>query len=185
MNVSRRGFLKLAGGTLAAAGIGASVGVKSAHARPSKIRYAREVPTVCPYCAVGCGIIAHVSNGKIINTEGDPDHPINRGSLCSKGSALFQIPNNDKRLSKVLYRAPGAGQWEVKSWDWALDKITRNIKDARDKGFVRTNAKGQVVNRVENIASLGGAGLDNEEVYSLVKFKRALGLVYLEHQARI
>jgi len=134
---------------------------------------------------VGCGILVTVKDNKIVKVEGDPDHPINRGSLCSKGSALFQIPNNDKRLSKVLYRAPGSGRWEVKSWDWALDKIARNIKDTRDKGFLRTNAKGQVVNRVENIASLGGAGLDNEEVYSLVKFKRALGLVYLEHQARI
>jgi formate dehydrogenase major subunit len=185
MNITRRGFLKLSGGTLAAAGIGASVGVKPALAQPLKVRYAKEVPTICPYCAVGCGIIAHVRNGKVINTEGDPNHPINRGSLCSKGSALYQIPNNDKRLNKVLYRAPGAGAWKEVSWEWALDKIAQNVKKTRDKGFIKKNSKGQIVNRVENIASLGGAGLDNEEVYSLVKFKRALGLVYLEHQARI
>jgi formate dehydrogenase major subunit len=185
MNVSRRGFLKLAGGTLAAAGVGASVGVKTAHARPSKIRYAREVPTICPYCGVGCGIIAHVSNGKIINTEGDPDHPISRGALCSKGSALYQIANNDRRLSKVLYRAPGADSWKEVEWGWAIDKIAANLKKTRDAGFVKTDARGRVVNRVENIAAIGGAALDNEEVYSLTKFNRALGLVYVEHQARI
>lgn len=185
MDISRRSFLKLTGGTLAVAGIGVGVGVTPALAQPRKIRYASEVPTICPYCAVGCGIIAHVRDGKVINTEGDPNHPVNRGSLCSKGSALFQIPNNDKRLNAVLYRAPGSDHWEEKSWDWALDRIVRKIKDARDKGFQKRNSKGQIVNRVENIASLGGAGLDNEEVYSLVKFKRALGLVYIEHQARI
>jgi len=185
MNISRRGFLKLSGGTLAAAGIGTSFGVKSAYAKPLKVRHAREVPTICCYCGVGCGIICHVSNGKVINTEGDPNHPINQGSLCSKGTALYQIANNDKRLNKVLYRAPGADSWKEVSWDWALDKIAKNVKKTRDSGFVRTNSKGQLVNRVENIASLGGAALDSEEVYSLVKFKRALGLVYLEHQARI
>ncbi|MDT8273112.1 MAG: terminase large subunit, partial [Desulfomonilia bacterium] len=124
-------------------------------------------------------------DGKVINTEGDPNHPINQGSLCSKGTALYQIANNDKRLNKVLYRAPGADSWKEVSWDWALDKIAKNVKKTRDSGFVKTNSKGQLVNRVENIASLGGAALDSEEVYSLVKFKRALGLVYLEHQARI
>jgi len=185
MNITRRGFLKISGGTLAAAGIGAGLGVNPASAQPLKIRYAKEVPTICPYCGVGCGIIAHVRNGKVINTEGDPNHPVNRGALCSKGSALYQIPNNDKRLNKVLYRAPRSDKWEVKSWDWALDRIADNVKKARDKGFIQKNSKGEIVNRVENIASLGGASLDNEEVYSLVKFKRALGLVYLEHQARI
>lgn len=185
MDITRRSFLKLTGGTLAAAGIGVGVGVRPGLAQPRKIRYAKEVPTICPYCGVGCGIIAHVRDGKVINTEGDPNHPINKGSLCSKGSALYQIPNNDMRMNKVLYRAPGAGSWKEVNWEWALDKIARNVKSTRDKGFVSKNKKGQTVNRVENIASLGGASLDNEEVYPLVKFKRALGLVYIEHQARI
>lgn len=185
MDISRRSFLKIAGGTLAAAGLSTGVGVKPAFAQPRKIRYAQEVTTICPYCGVGCGIIAHVSNGKIINTEGDPDHPINKGALCSKGSALYQIANNDKRLTKVLYRAPGADSWQEVEWEWAIDKIARNLKKTRDAGFVKTNAKGEVVNRVENIAAIGGAALDSEEVYSLTKFNRALGLVYVEHQARI
>jgi len=185
MDITRRNFLKLTGGTLAAAGIGVGVGVKPGLAQPRKIRYAKEVPTICPYCAVGCGIIAHVRDGNVIETDGDPDNPISRGSLCSKGSALYQVANNDKRLTKPLYRAPGAGTWKEVSWDWALDKIARKVKSTRDKGFIYKNKKGQVVNRVENIASLGGAVLDNEEVYTLVKFKRALGLVYIEHCARL
>ncbi len=185
MNVTRRGFLKLAGGTLAAAGVGASVGIKSAYAQPFKVRYAKEVTTICPYCGVGCGIIAHVSNGKVINTEGDPDHPINKGALCSKGSSLFQIANNDKRLTKVQYRAPGADSWQEVEWDWALEKIAHNLKKERDKSFVTTNADGATVNRLETVASIGGASLDNEEVYVLGKLNRALGLVYIEHQARI
>lgn len=185
MDVTRRNFLKISGGTLAAAGIGFTPGTKPALARPVKIRYAREVPTICPYCGVGCGIITHVRDGQVINTEGDPAHPVNRGALCSKGSALSQLHNNDSRLEKVLYRAPGAGKWQEVSWDWALERIAHNVKKSRDKGFIATDEKGRLVNRVENIASLGGASLDNEEVYPLVKFKRALGLVYLEHQARI
>jgi len=185
MNISRRNFLKLAGGTLAAAGIGAGVGVQPAYALPKKVRYAKEVTTICPYCGVGCGIIAHVSNGKVINTEGDPDHPINKGALCSKGGSLYQIANNDKRNKQVLYRAPGADAWKEVEWDWALEKITANLKKARDAGFKLTNSNGEVVNRCESIASIGGAALDNEEVYALTKMNRALGLVWVEHQARI
>lgn len=185
MDITRRNFLKLTGGTLAAAGIGAGAGVRPGLAQPRKIRYAKEVPTICPYCAVGCGIIAHVRDGKVIDTEGDPDHPISRGSLCSKGSALYQISNNDKRLARPLYRAPGADTWKEVDWDWTIDRIAKNVKEARDKGFIRKNLKGQTVNRVENIASLGGAPLDNEEVYASVKLNRALGLVYIEHCARL
>jgi formate dehydrogenase major subunit len=185
MDITRRTFLKFSGGTLAAAGAGLSVGVKQAHAQSLKIRYAQEVPTICPYCGVGCGIIAHVANGKIINTEGDPNNPINRGALCPKGGSLFQIANNDKRMDKVLYRAPGADAWKEVEWDWALDKIARNIKKTRDTAFVTTNASGEVVNRCENMAAIGGAALDNEEVYALTKMNRGLGLVYVEHQARI
>jgi formate dehydrogenase major subunit len=185
MDITRRNFLKIAGGTLAAAGIGAGVDIRPAFAQPRKIRYAQEVPTICPYCGVGCGIIAHVRDGKVINTEGDPDHPINKGALCPKGASLYQIANNDKRMQKVLYRAPGADSWKEVDWEWALDKIARNLKKDRDKGFITTNEKGEVVNRVESVAAIGGAALDNEEVYALTKMNRAFGLVYVEHQARI
>lgn len=185
MDITRRSFLKIAGGTLAAAGIGTGVGVTPALAMPRKVQHAQEVPTICPYCGVGCGIIVHVKNGKVINTEGDPDHPVNRGALCAKGASLFQIANNDRRNQKVLYRAPGAGDWKEVEWDWALEKITANLKKERDAKFVTTNAKGELVNRLESVASIGGAALDNEEVYALTKMNRALGLVWVEHQARI
>jgi len=185
MDISRRGFLKLTGGTLAATGLGAGIGIRPVFAQPRKLRYTKEVPSICPYCAVGCGVIVHVREGKVVNAEGDPDHPISKGSLCSKGSALYQVVNNKRRLAKPLYRAPRSSTWKEVSWDWALDRIAGKVKDARDKGFIHKNSKGQVVNRVENMVCLGGASLDNEEVYPLVKFARALGLVYIEHQARI
>ncbi|HEY9160362.1 MAG TPA: molybdopterin-dependent oxidoreductase, partial [Desulfomonilia bacterium] len=185
MDVTRRSFLKIAGSGLTAAGIGVSIGVQPVLAQPKKIRYAKEVTTICPYCGVGCGIIASVSNGKVIGTEGDPDHPINKGALCAKGSALYQIANNDKRLSKVQYRAPGADKWQEVEWDWALDNIARKIKKLRDETFTLQNDKGEIVNRTEAIAAIGGAALDNEEVYALTKMNRALGLVYVEHQARL
>jgi formate dehydrogenase major subunit len=126
---------------------------------------------------VGCGIIVHTKAGKVVNTEGDPDHPINEGSLCSKGSSLYQLTHkNPNRLKKPLYRAPGSARWEEKSWDWVLDKIAANIKKSRDASFKAKNAKGQVVNRTDGLASVGSAALDNEECYVFQKFLRALGL---------
>ena len=150
----------------------------------TKLKNAQKFTTICPYCAVGCGQILSVVNGKVINVEGDTEHPINQGSLCSKGNALLQIANNERRLTKVLYRAPGSDQWQEKSWDWALERIARRIKETRDKNWVAED-NGFTVNRTEAIACLGGAALDNEECYLYAKLARALGIVYLEHQARI
>jgi formate dehydrogenase major subunit len=149
-----------------------------------------ETPTICPFCAVGCGAIVAAQNGRVLNIEGDPDHPINQGTLCSKGMALAQIntvdgKTNDRRLQKVRYRAPGSSAWEEKPWDWALDQIARRIKDTRDAHFAETDGEGRTVNRLEAIGSLGGAALDNEECSLIVKAMRALGLVFIEHQARI
>ena len=124
-------------------------------------------------------------DGKVVNTEGDPDSPINRGSLCSKGGSIYQMVNNENRLDKPLYRAPFAAEWKEVEWGWALDKIARNIKKSRDASFVEKNEKGQIVNRTEGIASIGSAALDNEECFTYQKFLRGLGLVYIEHQARI
>lgn len=188
MQVSRRNFLKISGATatgIALSGLGFDVTPVRAYTKPLKIQYAKESITICPYCSCGCGAIVSVSNGKVINIEGDPDHPINRGTLCSKGSAISQISHNRHRLSKVQYRASGSDKWEEKSWDWAIDKIAKNIKKNRDKDFIEKNKKGNLVNRVETIANFGGAGLDNEECYALAKFARTLGIVNLEHQARI
>lgn len=188
MEISRRTFLKISGATTGGAvlaRLGFGLRPVKAYAQPLKVKYARETTTICPYCAVGCGEIVATHKGKVINVEGDPDHPINRGSLCSKGSALYQVVNNNRRLSKVLYRAPQAREWREVSWDWALDRIAANIKKTRDGSFVKKDAKGNVVNRTEGIAALGGAALDNEECYLYSKMARALGIVYLEHQARI
>jgi formate dehydrogenase major subunit len=105
--------------------------------------------------------------------------------MCSKSAALFQISNNDRRLSKVLYRAPGAAAWQEKSWDWAIGRIAEKIKATRDASFKAKDEQGRQVNRTEGIACLGGASLDNEECYTYSKFARSIGTVYLEHQARI
>ena len=188
MGISRRGFFKIAGATAAGGIVGDRLpqfGPTRAHAQPLKVQYAKESTTICPYCAVGCGAIVSASNGKVINIEGDPDHPINQGSLCPKGSALYQLANNQQRITHVMYRAPFSDTWEEKSWDWALDEVAKRIKKNRDESFVATNAKGQVVNRCEGMASVGSAAMDNEECWLYQKFLRSLGLVYIEHQARI
>jgi len=185
MDVSRRGFLKLSGATLAASGLGISLSPSRVHAKELKTIYTKESLTVCPYCSVGCGIIVSVRDGKVINTEGDPDHPINEGSLCSKGQSVVQISNNPNRMRKVRYRPPGSTKWEEKDWHWAMHEIATRVKETRDRTFKTTNKDGLVVNRTEAIASLGGAALDNEECYVVDKLMRALGIVYLEQQARL
>lgn len=186
MKLSRRTFLKLSGMTVTAAALtGLGFKVKSAAAAPLRTANAKETTTICPYCGVGCGIICHAEGGKVVNCEGDPDHPINLGALCSKGAALFQIANNDLRLSRVKYRAPGSDHWEEKTWDWAISEIAERVKKARDETFVTTDGEGNPVNRTEGIACLGGAALDNEECYLYSKFARGIGVVWLDHQARI
>ena len=145
--------------------------------------------------------IVHVKDGKVVNTEGDPDHPINEGTLCSKGSSLYQIINNPTRLTKPKYRAAGATEFKEVEWDWALDEIAKRVKDTRDRTFKLTSKskvkekqpdgtekdveKEFVVNRTDGIAHVGSAALDNEECYMLQKLVRSWGLVYIEHQARI
>ncbi len=190
MGMSRRQFLQ--GGALAAAGVALSgkPGEASVDSPEMRTKGAKSSTTICPYCAVGCGLIVHTKNGRIVNIEGDPDHPINQGSLCSKGSSLFQVAVNDRRLQKVMYRAPGSDRFEEKSWDWALDRIARKMKETRDRTFKATEVnkkdkKEYVVNRTDGMAFFGGAGLDNEECYLWSKFSRAMGVGNLEHQARL
>ena len=188
MKLSRRGFLA-ASGTTALGGVlvklGVNLGPSVAHAEALKTRYASESTTICPYCGVGCGLIVSTMNRNVINVEGDPDHPINKGSLCCKGQSLYQVATSDRRLTKVKYRAPRATEWQEVSWEWALDRIADKVKETRDKHFITKDDKGRVVNRVDAIGALGGAALDNEECYLYGKLMRALGLVYVEHQARI
>ena len=183
MPVSRRDFLKLTGMTAAGAFVGGSsflTGCKSAE----KLSGTKESTTICPYCGVGCGLIVAARGGKIINIEGDPDHPINEGSLCSKGSALYQVAVNKRRLDRVLYRKPFGADWEEITWEDAVKKMARRLKDTRDASFIEKDG-GTVVNMTPAVASIGGAALDSEECYALTKFMRTVGVTYLEHQARI
>ena len=180
---------------LSGAGIGVAALAQLGFSTPAfataeslRISEAAESTTVCPYCSVGCSAIVSVMDGKVVGFEGLPDSPINRASLCAKGQSIYQVANNDRRLTKVRYRAPGATDWEEKTWDDAIPRIAQLVKDTRDATFVKTEdvgGKTVTVNRCEGIAQLGGAALDNEECYLAVKFARTLGLVYLEHQARI
>ncbi len=191
MEVTRRKFLQVSGATaagLAVSGMGFDLKPIAAHAQMLKTQYAKETISICPYCAVGCGVIVHTSrkgDGRVINIEGDPDHVINQGSLCSKGASLAQLAENESRITEPLYRAPNSNTWQKVSWDWVLTEIAQRIKKTRDASFEKTNAKGQVVNRTTAIASVGSAALDNEECWTYQALLRAMGLVYVEHQARI
>ncbi|TEU17352.1 MAG: twin-arginine translocation signal domain-containing protein [Anaerolineales bacterium] len=187
MKLSRRDFLKLSGATTGSLLLPGGLALAAKGKTFPLHKPIGETPTICCFCAVGCGAIVASQNGKVVNLEGDPDHPINQGTLCSKGQALAQINLDvgNKRLRKPLYRAAGASEWEEISWEEAIEGIARKIKETRDKYFTVQDDEGRTVNRLEAIASLGGAALDNEECSLIVKAMRALGMVYIEHQARI
>lgn len=205
--LSRRDFLKSVG--LGAAGLTLFAKTQPAEAifkaninrRSYKLQYAEETPTICCYCGCGCGIIIHTRDGKVILSQGDPDHPINEGSLCPKGQAHSDLSyvvegttnsfkDNDRvlnkqRLDKVLYRAPYATEWEEKDWDWALAEIAKRVKATRDGSFETKDANGVTVNRTQAIGHLGSASLDNEENYLMHKLMRALGVINMDHHARL
>lgn len=191
MSLSRRDFLKF--GTTTAAGVATGVGLDlapvEAAATALRIKEAKAVASVCPYCAVGCGQLIFAKDGKIIDIEGNPDTPHTLGRLCPKGAATIQLSNNPLRPTKALYRAPGSDRWEPKPIEWMDEQIAKRYYDTREKYFIETekNKDGQdvVVNRLEAIASLGSACIDNEECYLLSKLNRTLGIVYHEHQARV
>jgi formate dehydrogenase major subunit len=155
-------------------------------AKASRLRGAAVVEGVCPYCAVGCGQLIYTKGGQLIDIEGDPRSPINEGTLCPKGANAFQLAVNPNRETKVLYRAPYSDQWEVRPLDWAMDRIARKVKEARDSGFAATDERGKRLNSVRNIGTLGGATLDVEENHLIKKlFTAGLGVVSVENQARI
>jgi formate dehydrogenase major subunit len=201
-DVSRRDFLKITGAAFAASSVagyyrpkvGAAADVDDT---PSlRIKGATETTTVCCYCSVGCGAICSVVDGNLINFEGDPDNPVNMGGMCSKGVSQFNLINvydpetgaiepNPRRLLKPRYRAPGSLEWQEVTWEWAIAELANRVKSVRDATFEEKNANGVTVNRTNAIASLGGAALDNEECHPLSKFIRSLGIVYIEHQARL
>jgi formate dehydrogenase major subunit len=191
--MKRRTFLKTtAVGGGAAAALGFDLGRAHAEMRQYKIARTTETRSTCPYCAVSCGVIIHTLGDKagnvkasVVHVEGDPDHPISRGSLCPKGATLKDDITHENRLVSPKVRRPGADHWEDISWDDAIARIARHVKDTRDKTFVAKNAKGQVVNRTPGIAMIGGCTDTNEFNYLQWKVVTALGVPYRDTQARV
>ena len=193
MEISRRAFIQtsIAGGAVVSA-FGFDVTPAYAQAKTLKIARTSETRSTCPYCSVSCGVIIHTLGDKaknaiaqVVHVEGDPDHPINRGTLCPKGSSLQQDILNDRRLLKPQVRRPGSDHWEDISWDRAIDEIGHRVKKTRDDTFIEKDARGRVVNRCEGIAFTGGCTDPNEFNYLVVKTMRSLGVCYLENQARV
>lgn len=193
MSVSRRVFLQSSlAGTAALTTFGFDVAPLSAQAKTLKIARTTETRSTCPYCSVSCGVIIHTLGDRsknvvpqVVHVEGDPDHPINRGSLCPKGASLEQDIVNDRRLLKPQVRRPGSTEWQDIDWDRAIDEIARWVKKTRDATFVEKDQRGRVVNRCEGIAFTGGCTDTNEFNYLVVKTMRSLGVCYLENQARV
>ena len=159
---------------------------QESYQKAPRIRDAKVVHSVCPYCAVGCSLNVYVKDGRVLDIEGDADSPINRGTLCPKGSATFQYTVNESRLTQVMYRAPFSDHWEIRSLDWAMEEIAQRVKQTRDETFVERLDDGREVNHTLGIASLGGATLDVEENYVIKKLLNGgLGIVSIENQARI
>jgi formate dehydrogenase major subunit len=191
--VTRRDFLKIGAAGTGAAGLTA-LGFDMAQAAQVKqsfhIAGATESHSVCPYCAVGCSLVAFTStnaNGsrKLLQIEGDPDSPVNEGRLCPKGATAMQLATSARRVENPMYRAPGSDHWTQISWDKMLDMLATRVKDSRDATFVAKDAAGNTVNRTEGIAFAGGAAFSSEEGYLATKLMRGLGLVHLEQQARV
>ena len=152
----------------------------------SRLRGATKSHSVCPYCAVGCSQNVYTKDGQIIDIEGDPESPINEGTLCPKGANTYQLVHNPHRITHVMYRAPFAEKWERRPLQWAMERIAQLVKETRDRDFVERDAKGLTVNNLTTIAHLGGATLDNEENYLIKKlFAGGLGMLPIENQARI
>jgi formate dehydrogenase major subunit len=193
MHIDRRAFLKGTAGVGAAAGVGLfDLSEARAEMRELKIARTTETRSVCPYCAVGCGTIIHTLGDKaknvtpaVVHVEGDPDHPTNRGTLCPKGATLRDDINNPTRITVPKVRRPGSDRWEEISWDEAIGKIARHIKDTRDRTFVVKNARGQVVNRTPGIAVIGGCTDTNEFNWLQDKIMESWGVVYRDSQARV
>jgi formate dehydrogenase major subunit len=192
MSTTRRSFVKVGAGGLIASALGFDLRPAYAQARTLKIARTTETRSTCPYCSVSCGVIIHTLGDKaknvtpqVIHVEGDPDHPINRGTLCPKGSSLYHDILNERRLTKPQVRRPGSDRWEDISWDHAIEEIARNIKKTRDATFIEKDTEDRTVNRCEGIAWNGGCTDTNEFNYLVVKTMRGMGVSYLETQARV
>jgi formate dehydrogenase major subunit len=193
MNSTRRDFLKIVSiGGIATTILGFDLTPAYAQMRALKMSRTTETRSTCPYCSVSCGVIIHTLGDKaknvttqVVHVEGDPDHPINRGTLCPKGASLYNEIINDRRLLKPVVRHPGSNRWEDISWDQAINEIAGHIKKTRDDTFIETDKDGHTVNRCETIAWNGGCTDTNELNYLVVKTMRSLGVCYIENQARV
>ncbi len=195
MTVTRRQFLQLTGATLGSSGLvalGFSPDRVLADVRNFKLAHTTQTRNTCPYCSVSCGVIlyglgdgAKNARTKIIHIEGDPDHPVNRGTLCPKGASLLDFVNSPNRLRYPEYRAPGTSEWKRVTWDWALDRIARLMKDDRDKNFLEQNAAGVTVNRWPTFGMLAASASSNESGYLTHKAFRSMGIVAVDNQARV
>ncbi len=194
MKVSRRGFLKLSAsgvGATSLVALGFSPAKVLAEVRTFKLSRTSETRNTCPYCSVGCGIIIHglgdrAKNARteIVHIEGDPDHPVNRGTLCPKGASLLDFVHSPNRLRFPEYRGPGQTEWKRVDWDWALDRIARLMKDDRDRNFLARSG-GLTVNRWTSVAFLAASASSNEAGYITTKIIRAMGMTALDNQARV
>jgi formate dehydrogenase major subunit len=196
---TRRDFLKQSGMVMAGTAIGSLTGLginlapRREMATELRIQGAQAYPSVCPYCAVGCGTLVHVQNDRIINIEGNPESPVNVGTLCPKGAATFQLHVNPNRITNVLHREPGATEWEVWELDQAMDRIAELVKETRDETFVEewegVDSEGNPITKLVNhspaIFTLGGATMANEWNHIHQKLMRGLGVIAIENQARI
>jgi formate dehydrogenase major subunit len=191
MNLSRRDFVRASAGAVTGtaigglAGLGANLAPTLARAQELRIKDAKAIPSVCPYCSVGCATLVHTIDGRIVNIEGDPRSPHSEGTLCPKGAAIYQLHVNPNRPTKVLHRAPGATEWEEWDLDRAMDRVAELVRKTRDETFIERLPDGKRVNMTPAIFSLGGATLDNEWNHLHQKLLRGLGVVAIENQARI
>lgn len=195
MSVTRRQFLQLTASGIGSTGLvalGFSPARVLADTRAFKLARTSETRNTCPYCSVGCGVILYSlgdrsknARSEVIHVEGDPDHPVNRGTLCPKGASLLDFVQSPHRLRFPEYRAPGSDKWERVTWEWALDRIARLLKDDRDKNFVAKNAAGLTVNRWTTVGMLAASASSNESGYITHKVFRAMGGVAFDNQARV
>ena len=197
MELTRRGFIKistagLAASSLGALGFGFAGEALAAAVRPFKLTAATETRNTCTYCSVACGILIYSLGDRaknaisdVMHIEGDPDHPVNRGTLCPKGSGLLDIVHAPTRLKVPKYRAPGTSEFKEVSWDFALDRIAKLMKEDRDKNFIAKNKDGQTVNRWTTTGMLAASASSSETSFLTWKVARSLGMVVFDNQARV
>jgi formate dehydrogenase major subunit len=195
VQLNRRQFFKVCAASVGSSSL-AMLGFAPANAlaevREFKLSRANETRSTCPYCSVGCGLLiyslgdlAKNAKSEIIHIEGDPDHPVNRGTLCPKGAGLLDFVHSESRLKYPEYRAPGGKGWQRITWDDAFNRIAQLMKDDRDKNFIAKNDKGETVNRWISTGFLAASASSNETGYLTQKIARSLGMLAFDNQARV